>query len=48
MALGPFLAMFSNHGLDTLAPQDRIKQEIKDHGFGWDWIYHFQSQRSQR
>ena len=48
MALGPFLAMLSNHGLDTLAPQDRIKQEIKNHGLGWDWIYHFQSQRSQR
>ncbi|CAH3172179.1 unnamed protein product, partial [Porites evermanni] len=48
MALGPFLAMLFNHGLDTLAPQDRIKQEIKNHGLGWDWIYHFQSQRSQR
>lgn len=34
VALGPFLAMLSNHGLDTLAPHDRIKQEIKNHGLG--------------
>ena len=34
MALSPFLAKLSNHGLDTLAPQDQIKQEIKNHGLG--------------
>lgn len=34
VALAPFLAKLSNHGLDTMAPQDRIKQDIKNHGLG--------------
>ena len=34
VALSLFLAKLSNYGLDTLAPQDRIKQEIKNHGLG--------------
>ena len=34
VALSPFLAKLSNHGLDTMAPQDRIKQDIKNHGIG--------------
>lgn len=34
VALSPFLAMLSDHGLDTLTSQDRIKQDIKNHGLG--------------
>ena len=34
VALSPFMAMLINHGLDSLAPQDRIKQDIKNHGLG--------------
>ena len=32
VALSPFMAMLVNHGLDTLAPQDCIKQDTKNHG----------------
>ena len=34
VALTPFLAKLSNLGLDTMAPQDRIKQDIRNHGLG--------------
>jgi len=32
VASSPFLAKLSNHGLDTMEPQGRTMQDIKNHG----------------
>jgi len=32
VASSPFLAKLGNHGLDTMEPRGRIKQDLKNHG----------------
>lgn len=34
VAMTPFMAMLSNCGVDIIASQDRVKQEIRNHGLG--------------